>query len=31
LSARPTPTYHLKNSGLKAHVLMGCHAEGTLA
>jgi hypothetical protein len=24
-------TYHLKNSGLKAHALTGCHDEGTLA
>jgi len=23
--------YHLKNSGLKAHALTGCHDEGTLA
>jgi hypothetical protein len=24
-------TYHLKNSGLKAHALTGCHDEGILA
>jgi hypothetical protein len=24
-------SYHLKNSGLKAHALTGCHDEGTLA
>jgi len=23
--------YHLKNAGLKAHALTGCHDEGTLA
>jgi len=23
--------YHLKNSGLTAHALTGCHDEGTLA
>jgi O-antigen ligase len=28
---RISKSYHLKNSGLKAHALTGCHDEGTLA
>jgi len=30
-SEQDTGRYHLKNAGLKAHALTGCHDEGTLA